>query len=119
MKYKHYLSAALVLLASSWMISCSGVLVDNQIHFGIKAAQLGLWEEAIFRWEKAIEKDPNSAAAYNNLAVAYEAKGLIEEAKKAYEKALYIQPDNEFITDNYEKFKKVLSSGQEKKDEKK
>ena len=60
----------------------------EQVEFGIKVAQNGLWNEALYRWEKATELDPTYAAAWNNLAIAYEHEGKFEEAKKAYEKAL-------------------------------
>lgn len=119
MKNKRFLFAALPVLLSLWIVSCSGAFVNDQIHFGVKAAQIGLWEEAIFRWEKAIENNPDSAAAYNNLAVAYEAKGNLEKAKQSYEKALEIQPGNDLIKDNYEKFMKIWKSHQGNNDEKK
>lgn len=99
---------------------CSGPLQQNQIQFGIKAAQKDLWNEAIFRWKKAIQFDPNSSAAHNNLAVAYEKKGLWEDAKKEYEIALKLSPKNKYIKSNYEKLKNNLEGNEEKdKDEKK
>jgi len=99
--------------------ACSQKLMDNQIQFGIQAAQKELWDEAIFRWKKAVEAEPNSAAAHNNLAVAYEKKGLWEEAKKEYETALRISPENKYIKSNYDDFKKHYESlTKEKKNEK-
>ncbi len=84
---------------------CSRPLVDDQLHFGIDAAQKDLWDEAIFRWKKVLETTPASAAAHNNLAVAYEKKGLWEEAKKEYEIALRLSPENSYIKSNYQNFK--------------
>jgi len=86
--------------------SCSRVLVENELVFGIEAAQKDLWDEAIFRWRKVALSNPQSAAVHNNLGVAYEKKGLWEEAKKEYELALKLDPDNGYIQSNYQNFKK-------------
>jgi tetratricopeptide (TPR) repeat protein len=109
---------------------CSRPLWNEQINFGILAAQRDLWEEAFFRWQKAALSQPDSAPAHNNLAVAYERKGLWEEAKKEYELALKLSPKNSCIKANYDNFKKIYEgsekkepdkekSADEKKDEKK
>ena len=79
----------------------------EQIEFGIKVAQLNLWNEALYRWQKATELDPTYAAAWNNLAIAYEHEGKFEEAKKAYEKALQLEPKNLMIRQNYDLFKEI------------
>jgi Tfp pilus assembly protein PilF len=99
---------------------CGTPRPETQLHFGILAAQKDLWDEAIFRWKKVLESDPNSAAAHNNLAVAYEKKGLWEEANEEYETALKLNPKNEYIQSNFERFKKRLeiSNQDEEKDNK-
>jgi Flp pilus assembly protein TadD len=79
----------------------------EQLEFGIKVAQTGLWNEALYRWQKATELDPTYAAAWNNLAIAYEHEGKFDEAKKAYEKALEIEPKNLMIRQNYDLFKEI------------
>ena len=79
----------------------------EQIEFGIKVAQSGLWNEALYRWQKATELDPNYAAAWNNLAIAYEHEGKFDEAKKAYDKALSLEPKNLMIRQNYDLFKEI------------
>src|SRR6476469_5762512 len=79
----------------------------EQIEFGIKVAQSGLWNEALYRWQKATELDPSYAAAWNNLAIAYEHEGKFEDAKKAYEKALQLDPKNLMIRQNYDLFKEI------------
>src|SRR5262245_51013184 len=79
----------------------------EQVEFGIKVAQNGLWNEALYRWQKATEADPTYAAAWNNLAIAYEHEGKFEEAKKAYEKALQLDPKNLMIRQNYDLFKEI------------
>jgi len=108
----------LLFLAIS-LASCARQLLDNQLLFGIQAAQKDLWDEAIFRWKKVILSNPESAAAHNNLAVAYEKKGLWEEAKIEYEIALKLSPGNTHIKSNYQDFKKNYEPfNEDKKDEK-
>ncbi len=79
----------------------------EQVEFGIKVAQNGLWNEALYRWQKAVELDPSYAAAWNNLAIAYEHEGKFDLAKKAYEKALQLDPKNLMIRQNYDLFKEI------------
>lgn len=79
----------------------------NQVQFGIRVAQLGLWREAIAHWERASKLDPTYAPAYNNLAIGYEQQGEFEKARDAYEKALELNPDNTYIKQNYELFKEI------------
>lgn len=78
-----------------------------QVDFGIELAQKALWKEAEFRWEKAAELDPTYAAAWNNLGIAYEQQGKFAEAKKAYDKAIAIEPKNNFIRQNYDMFMEI------------
>ena len=92
----------LILLLSA----CSSYRPVDQINFGIQAAKLDLWDEAIFRWKKYLQVEPESAAAHNNLAVAYEKKGLWEEAKAQYELALKYAPEDKHINSNYKQFNK-------------
>ena len=103
---------ALIILIplSLGLIGCSSMRTENQLQFGIQAAQKELWDEAIFRWMKAVELDPQSAAAFNNLAVAFERKGQWEEAEKAYEAALKLSPDNKYIKSNAQRFKERQES---------
>ena len=90
----------LVILLSA----CSSSQSTDQIDFGIKAARLDLWDEAIFRWKKYLQVEPESAAAHNNLAVAYEKKGLWEEAKEQYYLAMKYDPKDKHIISNYKQF---------------
>jgi Tfp pilus assembly protein PilF len=80
---------------------------EAQVKFGINVAQYNLWREAITRFERAAEIDPNYAAAWNNLAIAYEHQGDLQNARKAYEKALKLEPDNQYIKQNYELFREI------------
>jgi Flp pilus assembly protein TadD len=79
----------------------------TQVEFGIKVAQNGLWNEALYRWQKAVQIDPTYAAAWNNLAIAFEHEGRFEEANQAYEKALQLDPKNLLIRQNYDLFKEI------------
>jgi Flp pilus assembly protein TadD len=79
----------------------------SQVEFGIKVAQNGLWNEALYRWQKAVQLDPTYAAAWNNLAIAFEHEGRFEEAKQAYEKALQLDPKNLLIRQNYDLFNEI------------
>ena len=90
----------LVILLSA----CTSSRPIDQINFGIKAARLDLWDEAIFRWKKYLQVEPESSSAHNNLAVAYEKKALWEEAKEQYEIALQYDPKDKHILSNYKQF---------------
>jgi type IV pilus assembly protein PilF len=79
----------------------------EQVQFGIRVAQRGLWKEALYRWKRAAEIDPTYAAAFNNLAIAYEHQGELEQARESYEKAVQLEPGNAMIRQNYELFKEI------------
>jgi Flp pilus assembly protein TadD len=78
-----------------------------QVKFGIRVAQLGLWREALAHWERAVKLDPTYAPAYNNLAIGYEQQGEFEKARNAYQKALELNPNNQYVKQNYELFKEI------------
>jgi len=105
-------SLALVLLLSvvpapsvAWADARSDA--KEQVEFGIRVAQRGLWREAIYRWERATQIDPTYAQAFNNLAVAYEHEGQLDKARAAYEKALTLEPNNALIQQNFDLFKEI------------
>ena len=75
--------------------------MDQYNEFAIKAAELQLWNEAVFRWERVIEIDPQYAQAHNNLGVAFEALGKTDEAIEAYKRAAELNPTNKFFRFNY------------------
>jgi Flp pilus assembly protein TadD len=100
-------SAALVAFAPSALARDARAQAKEQVDFGIKVAQSGLWKEASYRWQKAVELDPTYSAAWNNLAIAYEQQGNFEEAQKAYEKAVQLDPKNQMIRQNYDLFKEI------------
>lgn len=75
-----------------------------QLEFGVEMARSGSWNEAEFRFLRAAELAPGDPVILNNLAVAYENNGRYEQAKETYLKALEIDPDNDRIRQNYERF---------------
>ena len=87
----------------------------EQVEFGIKVAQSGLWREALYRWERAVELDPTYAEAWNNLAIAYEQAGRFDEARKAYETAIKLDPKNMLIRQNYDLFKEINDRTQKRR----
>ena len=80
---------------------------EKQVKFAIQVAQQNLWREAIFWFRSATASDPTYAAAWNNLAIAYEQQGALDSARDAYERALKLQPDNQYIRQNYELFREI------------
>jgi Tfp pilus assembly protein PilF len=88
----------------------------EQVEFGIKVAQSGLWKEAAYRWEKAVQLDPTYAPAWNNLAIAYEQQGNFEKAGEAYEKAVKLDPKNLMIRQNYDLFKEINDRTKRRRD---
>jgi Tfp pilus assembly protein PilF len=79
----------------------------SQVAFGIQVAQKGLWRDATMRFENATVADPTYASAWNNVAIGYEVASRFEEARRAYEKALELDPKNEFIKTNYASFREI------------
>ena len=96
-----------VLLMASLAAADDRSKAKEQVEFGIKVAQNGLWSEALYRWKRAVEIDPSYASAWNNLAIAFEHEGRFEEAKQAYEKALQLDSKNMLIRQNYDLFKEI------------
>jgi Tfp pilus assembly protein PilF len=88
----------------------------EQVEFGIKVAQNGLWKEAAYRWEKAVELDPTYGAAWNNLAIAYEQQGNFDKARDAYEKAVTLEPKNLLFRQNYDLFKEINDRAKRRRD---
>ena len=88
----------------------------EQVEFGIKVAQSGLWKEAAYRWEKAAQLDPTYAPAWNNLAIAFEQQGNFEKAAEAYERAVKLDPENLMIRQNYDLFKEINDRTKRRRD---
>jgi Tfp pilus assembly protein PilF len=109
-------AAALVVFAPvAWADDARSDAME-QVEFGIKVAQSGLWKEAAYRWEKAVQLDPTYAPAWNNLAIAYEQQGNFEKAGEAYEKAVKLDPKNLMIRQNYDLFKEINDRTKRRRD---
>lgn len=93
-----------VLLLAACGATTAGHGARDQLQFGVRMAQQGLWSEALFRFEKARQLDPGNARVLNNLAVALEAAGRYEEALEVYQEALELAPGNRNLRDNYARF---------------
>ena len=78
--------------------------LEKEISFGVKMAQRGLWNEALFRFKRAAEFRPDDAKVLNNLAVAYEAVGQYDNALLAYQEALRADAANQELKRNYSRF---------------
>jgi tetratricopeptide (TPR) repeat protein len=78
--------------------------LNKEIEFGVKMAQRGLWNEALFRFKRAAELRPGDSKVLNNLAVAYEAIGQYENALLAYQEALSADSANRELKRNYSRF---------------
>jgi Flp pilus assembly protein TadD len=101
------LAALLVALAASPSFADARSEAKEQVEFGIRVAQRGLWREAVYRWQRAVTIDPSYAAAYNNLAIAYEHEGELDKARQAYEKATELDPGNAMIRQNFDLFREI------------
>jgi Flp pilus assembly protein TadD len=78
----------------------------SEFEFANKLAREGLWQEAYYRLQKVRATGDDSAALHNNMAVVLESMGRYDEAKGEYEIALKLDPGNEQIQGNFNKFKK-------------
>jgi Flp pilus assembly protein TadD len=107
MTFRTLTAAVVLVLAGASLQANDRGAAKEQVEFGIKVAQNGLWREALYRWQKAVELDPTYAEAWNNLAIAYEQEGKFEEARKAYEEAVRLDPKNLLIRQNYDLFKEI------------
>jgi Tfp pilus assembly protein PilF len=110
------LTAAIVVSAVPAAYASARSEAKEQVDFGIKVAQNGLWREAMYRWEKATQIDPTYAAAWNNLAIAYEQQGNFDQAQKAYDQALKLDPKNAMIRQNYDLFKEIHDRAKRRSD---
>jgi tetratricopeptide (TPR) repeat protein len=87
---------------------------SSQVDFGVEAARMNLWREALFRFQRAVDLNPSDAMARNNLAVAYESIGDYEKARTAYVEALRLDKSNEYIQKNYSRFTEFVSKNRKR-----
>ena len=100
----------MVLLAAAvgWRTPSDRGKSKEQVEFGIKVAQNGLWNEALYRWQKAVELDPTYAAAWNNLAHrATSTRGSSRRRRRRTRRRSQLDPKNLLIRQNYDLFKEI------------
>ncbi|HUT99171.1 MAG TPA: hypothetical protein VM054_08855 [bacterium] len=105
---KRAAAVSVVLVALALAAGCGHRAgLDDYRDFAHRAAQAGLWREALDRWERADELAPDDPGLLNNLAVAHEALGDILPAQDLYERAVALAPDDDEIRDNLLSFRKA------------
>lgn len=104
--------AAVILLAAGqlWAASPQAKRAEEELEFGYKAARRGYWQEALHRFEMAAELTPNQPRILNNIAVALEANGRFDEARTTYRAALALDPGNNRLRTNFERFEEFYES---------
>lgn len=104
--------AAVILLAAGqlWAASPQAKRAEEELEFGYKAARRGYWQEALARFEMAAELTPNQPRILNNIAVALEANGRFDEARTTYRAALALDPGNNRLRTNFERFEEFYAS---------
>jgi len=108
-QYQFLPSVFSFLLLISLVSGCgvrSGDLVKGYNDFGVKCAEMGLWNEAVMRWKRVIEIEPDNAKVHNNLGVAYESRGEFDAALAEYRMATDLDPGNKTYMSNYTKFRR-------------
>ena len=83
---------------------------NDEVREGVRVAQLGYWQEALFRFGRARELSPNDLVVLNNLAVAQEALGRYDDALATYKLALQKEPKNTVVRKNYARFAEFFTS---------
>ncbi len=104
--------AVVVLALVSGACASSGTVADAhaEMREGVRAAQNGYWQEALFRFQNARALEPTDAEVLNNLAVALEALGRYDEALAAYKQALQGGSKPSALRRNYARFAEFYSS---------
>ena len=104
MRHKSLRLSSFAILALALVGAGGGLSPQEEMEFGVEAARLGLWREALLRWQRAVEAEPRNARMRNNLAVAYESLGQIEQSRVEYKEARRLDPKSKEIRNNYESF---------------
>jgi curli biogenesis system outer membrane secretion channel CsgG len=91
--------ASFVPLLSPHQVSISKTFEEDndQVDLGIEMAQKNLWDKAMDIWQKEADTDPLNSAAVYNLGIAYEAYGDLDKAEEMYERALEIEPKDDYM----------------------
>jgi Flp pilus assembly protein TadD len=109
------LKQGLALVVASVAVACASGggaprSTSDEVREGVRVAQLGYWQEALFRFGRAREQSPDDVVILNNLAVAQEALGRYDDALATYKLALQKEPKNTVIRKNYARFAEFFTS---------
>jgi len=103
-----------VLAATIISIGCASSGAQAQAHAemreGVRAAQRGYWQEALFRFQNAKTIEPSNTEVLNNLAVALEALGRYDDALATYKQALQTGSKPAALRRNYARFAEFYTS---------
>ena len=116
MRTRIWLVAVLALSVTVPVLADRRSQAKSRVEFGISAAQKGLWKEATSVWEAAVKIDDSYGAAWNNLGIGYEQLGRFDDARTAYEKAMELEPKNNFIRNNYDQFREIYDRQNRRRD---
>jgi len=110
-----HLKRLFALVAAALALACASGggasrSADDEVREGVRVAQLGYWQEALFRFERARDAAPADVTVLNNLAVAQEALGRYDDALATYKSALQKEPKNNVIRKNYARFAEFFTS---------
>lgn len=97
-------AAGTLLAAAAFAADSDAAQAADQLKFGVRMAQRGLWSEALFRFEQAKQLAPSNAKVWNDLAVAYEAVGRFDDARAAYREAVRLAPADKDVKRNLSRF---------------
>jgi len=101
---------AVVVVAGACASGGAPARAHDEMREGVRAAQRGYWQEAVFRFSNARALAPSDPEVLNNLAVALEALGRYDEALATYKQALQGSAKPSALRRNYARFAEFYSS---------
>jgi tetratricopeptide (TPR) repeat protein len=79
---------------------------SEAVYLGVAMWKAGEYDKAILIFERLLAKHPNSATTWTNLGINCESAGQMSKAKKAFEKAVHLDPFNDFAVETRDTFLK-------------
>ena len=108
------IGVALVLLSTpAW--ADDRAAAKNQVEFGIRVAQNGLWKERGTGGRKRLNSIPPTRRRGTTWRSRTQHEGKFDQARKAYERALELEPKNLLIRQNYDLFKEINDRTQKRR----